>query len=164
MSNVPCTRRNATVDSRMPTTFLATHWYRPSSDWRASWIARLPPSTMRTLQRENNLSHFHKTNAPSGMQPRNTLTVLSYSCPWFGHFFAKSRPVRGTPWADHTPAGPSLPGPPACSGAPVESLHVTLKQKKANKKKIKIDRLEPKLLPAISQLPKHAHAPFPGRA
>lgn len=78
-------------------------------------------------------SQFRKTNAPSSMQPRNTLTVWSYSCPWFDRFFARSRPVRGNLWEGHTPAGPSLPAPPACSGAPVESLHVTLK-KKENKK------------------------------
>lgn len=42
-----CTLRKAVVDSRVPTTFFTTHWYRPSSDWRASWMARLPPSTIR---------------------------------------------------------------------------------------------------------------------
>lgn len=34
--NLPCTLRNATEDSLVPAAFVATHWYRPSSTFRAS--------------------------------------------------------------------------------------------------------------------------------
>lgn len=103
-NRLPCTLSVANEDSRTPTGFLAMHWYWPSSVCRASWMAKLPPSTMRTRfepSKSNFWPPFFQVTVGSGI-PRGAAHSRRAVSPWAIRVFCGSRrnSSRRTGWRD----------------------------------------------------------------
>lgn len=113
--NILWTSKKAMEDSRVPTAFLATHWYWPSSDWRASCIARFPPSITRILEKINQNVSDKCTTKDSVATYRLTWSTSNF-CPFFlQNTIGSGVPFGGehsrmavSPWATRVCCGSAL--------------------------------------------------------